>query len=38
MEEQKLVYLESHLCLNSEKYIGKDLYGKKYIKYEARKN
>ena len=37
MEEQKLVYLESHLCLNSEKYIGKDLYGKKYIKYEARK-
>ena len=37
MTKQKLLYLESHLCLNLEEYIGTDLYGKKYIKPEARK-
>lgn len=38
MKSQKLLYLESHLCLNLEEFIGTDIHGNKFIKYEAKKH
>lgn len=38
MKSQKLLYLESHLCLNLEEFIGTDIHGNKFIKHEAKKH
>lgn len=38
MNKQQLVYIDSHLCLNTYEYIGVNKNGKKYIKHEALKH